>query len=161
MYSYKFDKFDDNNSITGKVGRARLEGIDASFKDLIEVCANINGLKTLDAILFLDSTVVGDTPIFYRKYTSKLAHRKELRGRQGRYPKKAAKFVLATLKSAIASAMNKGLGEDLIIIHAAANKKNVFPRVSPNSGRIRRRSYYETARVEIIVTPCDEIKLNK
>ncbi len=142
MYSYKSD-----NSI---VGKARLEDIDASFKDIVEVCANIKGKNSFDALSLLEKAVIGEIPILYKKYITKLAHRKELGGKPGRYPKKAAKFVLETLKSALASARAKGLSDDLIIVHAAANKKNIFPRLAPKGGK-RSRSYYETARIEIIV----------
>ncbi len=142
MYSYKFDETE--------VGKARLEDVDASFKDLAEVCSNIRGKKSSDAISLLEKAATGEMPIRYTSYITKLGHRKELGGKPGRYPKKAAKYVLMTLKSAIASAKAKGLSEDLTVVHAAANKKDVFPRLSPKGGK-RTRSYYETARVEIVV----------
>ena len=142
MYSYKFD---DN-----VVGKARLEDVDASFKDLAEVCNNIRGKDTSKAIALLEKAATGEMPIRYTSYITKLAHRKELGGKPGRYPKKAVKYVLGTLRSAIASAKAKGLSEDLVIIHVAANKKDVFPRLSPKGGK-RTRSYYETARIEVVV----------
>ncbi len=142
MYSYKFDEH--------VVGKARLEDIDASYKDLAEVCSNIRNRSSAEAIPLLEKAARGEMPILYRKYISRLAHRKELCGKPGRYPKKAAGLVLEALKSAIASAKAKGLSEDLIIVHAAANKKDVFPRLAPKGGK-RSRSYYETARVEIVV----------
>lgn len=142
MYSYRFG--DD------AVGKARLEDADASYKDLAEVCSNIRGRSTAAALSLLEKAAEGEMPILYRKYISGLAHRKELCGRPGRYPKKAAKLVLGTLRSAIASAKAKGLSEDLVVVHAAANKKDVFPRLAPKGGK-RSRSYYETARVEIVV----------
>ncbi|VVB98478.1 50S ribosomal protein L22 [uncultured archaeon] len=142
MYSYKFD---DN-----VVGKARLEDVDASFKDLAEVCSNIRGKDTAKAIVLLEKAATGEMPIRYTSYITKLAHRKELGGKPGRYPKKSAKLVLGTLRSAIASAKAKGLSEDLVVVHAAANKKDVFPRLSPKGGK-RTRSYYETARIEIVV----------
>lgn len=142
MYSYKFDEH--------VVGKARLEDVDASYKDLVEVCSNIRNRSSADAISLLEKAASGEMPILYRKYISRLAHRKELCGKPGRYPKKAAGLVLEALKSAIASAKAKGLSEDLIVVHAAANKKDVFPRLAPKGGK-RSRSYYETARVEIVV----------
>lgn len=149
MYSYKFNG--------AAVGKARLEDADASYKDLAEVCSSIRGKKTGDALGLLEKAAAGEIPILYRKYISRLAHRKELGGKPGRYPKKAARLVLGTLKSAIASAKAKGLSEDLTVAHAAANKKDVFPRLSPKGGR-RTRSYYETARVEIVVREANPAK---
>ncbi|MBU0586463.1 50S ribosomal protein L22 [Candidatus Micrarchaeota archaeon] len=142
MYSYKFDDT--------VVGKARLEDIDASFKDLVEVCSNIRRRKVADALALLEKASKGEVPIRYRKYISNLGHRRELGGRPGRYPKKAAGFVLAALKSAMGSAKSKGLSEDLVIVHAAANKKNVLPRLA-SKGR-RSRSFFETARIEIVVS---------
>lgn len=131
------------------VGKARLEGADASYKDLVEICSNIKGKRTDSALLFLEKVVAMEAAVHYKKYIKGLGHRKELCGKPGRYPKKEAKIVLGVLKSAIASAKGKGLSEDLVILHASANKKNSFLRMSPKGKRVY--SNYETARVEIIV----------
>lgn len=150
MYSFIFNK----DQIYGK---ALLQDIDASYKDLVEVCSNIKGSKVKDAINFLERVIEGKAAVRYKKYTKKLAHRKELKGKPGRYPKKAAKFVLKALKNAINSAKLKGLSEEqLVIIHAAANKKNIYPRLASKGLRIP--SYYETAKVEIIVKEISEHK---
>ncbi|MDD5336931.1 MAG: uL22 family ribosomal protein [Candidatus ainarchaeum sp.] len=141
MYSYKFGE--------APVGKARLEDIEASYKDLAEVCSNIRGKPTAQALELLQKASEGKVPILFRKYISGLAHRHELGGRPGRYPKKAAKFVLHALISAISSAKAKSLSEDLLVVHAAANKKNVYPRLAPKGKRMH--SYFETARVEIVV----------
>ena len=142
MYSYKFGEYE--------VGKARVEDVDASYKDLAEVCSNVRGKGTEQALALLNKAATGEMPILYRKYISRLAHRGELGGKPGRYPKKAVKLVLGALISAIASAKAKGLSEDLMVVHAAANKKNVYPRLSPKGGK-RSRSYLETARIEVVV----------
>ena len=147
MYSYKFEK-------DVVVGKARLEDIDASYKDLVEVCSNIRGRETAKALALLEKAALGETPIRYRKYISHLGHRRELGGKPGRYPKKAAAFVLAALKSAIASAKSKGMSEDLKVAHVSANKKMTYPRMSPKGGK-RSRSYLETARIEVVV--CERV----
>ncbi len=141
MYSYKFDEY--------VAGKARLEDADASYKDLVAVCSNIRGKKTGDALALLEKASKGEVPILYRKFAKRLAHRKELGGRQGRYPEKSAKLVLSTLKNAIASAKANGLSEDLVVAHAAANKKDSYPRRASKGKRMR--AYYETSRIEIVV----------
>ncbi|MFA5077638.1 MAG: uL22 family ribosomal protein [Candidatus Micrarchaeia archaeon] len=141
MYSYKFTD--------APVGKARLEDVEASYKDLAEVCSNIRGKPAAKAVELLRAASEGKMPILYRKYISGLAHRHELGGKPGRYPKKSAKFVLNALISAISSAKAKSLSEDLLVVHASANRKSSFPRLAPKGKRMR--SNFETARIEIVV----------
>ena len=119
------------------------------MKDLVEVCGNIRYKPVGDALALLEAAAIGAMPILYRGNNRHLGHRRELGGRKGRYPKKSAKIVLKALKSAIANAQSKGLSEELIVMHAAANKKAEFGRLSPK-GR-RNYSGLITARVEIVL----------
>lgn len=128
---------------------ARLEGVNASFKDLVQVCGNIRLKKADWAISFLEKASEGEVPVLYRSYNKKLGHRRELGGRKGRYPKKAAKIVLKVLLSAIANGEVKGIGSEFVIKHACANKKMIMPRIA-SKGRWA-RSNLETSRIEIIV----------
>jgi large subunit ribosomal protein L22 len=136
-------------TVKGDVGKARLEGVDASYKDLVAVCDNIRYLPVEDAIELLEDVIAGKAAIYYRKHNKKMGHRRELGGKKGRYPKKAAKIVLKVLKAAIASAEQKNVKKNLAVLHAAANKKHIYPRLAPKGRRIR--SDYVTARVEIVV----------
>jgi len=130
--------------------KARVEGVDASFKDLAEVCGNIRGRRVSDAISFLEKAAVGKTAVLFRRRNKRLGHRKELGGKKGRYPKKAAKVVLQVLKNALNNAAQKGLTEEnLFVEHACANKKFNYPRLQPKGRRIRHD--YTTARVEIVL----------
>jgi large subunit ribosomal protein L22 len=140
-------KFDEENNI---VGKARNESIDASYKDLCEVCNNIRNLNVNEALDFLEKASLKKIPVLYRSHNKKLAHRKELNGKKGRYPVKAVKFVLRALKDAISNALVKGADKDkLIVAHACANKKATYLRLQPK-GR-RTRSNYTLSRIEIIV----------
>jgi ribosomal protein uL22 len=140
-YSCEFEK--------STCASARLEGVDASYKDLAEVCGRIRRKTSKWAIEFLEKAAKGEIPVLYKRHNKKLGCRHELSGRKGRYPKKAAKIVLKVLRSAIANAHQQGLGEDLIIIHASANKKATYPRLSPKGRRIR--SDYELSRIELVL----------
>ena len=134
-----------------KIAKARVEDVDASFKDLIAVCDNIRLRRTDIAVDMLEKASKGLIPLRYWKHCTKMGHRHELKGQKGRYPKKAAGIVLKVLKSAIANARAKGLGEDrLIVAHAAANKQHIYGRLQPKG--LRKRHDYETARVELAVT---------
>jgi len=135
-----------------KYAKAQLYDIDASFKDLGMVCANIKNKKTSEAEEFLKKAAKMEVPVRFYKHNTKLGHRRELGGKKGRYPRKSAKIVLGVLQNAVANAANKGLLGELVVVHAAANKQSSYPRTAPR-GRWR-RSNFETARVEIVVKEC-------
>ena len=128
---------------------ARAEGVNASYKDLSEVCGRINGKNAAWAHDFLEKASKGEIAVLYKRHNKRMGHRRELGGKKGRYPKKAAKILLKLLKSAIHNGMVKGLGESYKIISASANKKDTYPRVASKGGWMR--SDYETARIEIVL----------
>lgn len=144
MYSYIIEKGKE-----GDFARARVEGADASVKDLVEVCGSIRRRPVDEAIRFLEEAASGRRPVLFRSNSKKLGHRRELGGRKGRYPRKSARIVLDALRSALANAQQKGLSEELIVLHACANKKGRYMRYS-SKGR-RNVSALTTARIEIIL----------
>jgi len=149
-YSYQIKENYENYAA------ARVEGVDASYKDLAEVCGRIRELPAERAVFLLEKFETGELPVLYKSHNTKLGHRRELGGKKGRYPKKAAGIVLKVLRSAFANAQSKGLVEPYILVHASANKKNIFPRMA-SKGR-RNRSNYETSRIEIILREKDIVK---
>ncbi|MFH2100652.1 MAG: 50S ribosomal protein L22 [Candidatus Micrarchaeota archaeon] len=132
---------------------ARIEDVNASYKDLTEVCGVIRNKKADWAVDFLTKAAAGEVPVFFRRHNKRLGHRKELGGKKGRYPKKSAAIVLKVVKSAMANGTVKGLGEGFVIVHATANKKRTYPRMAPK-GR-QARSFLVTSRVEIVLKPTD------
>lgn len=137
------------SNIPDNCARARLEGVNASYKDLAQVCGSIRKKKAGWAIEFLEQAAEMKKAIPYKGHNKRLGHRRELGGRKGRYPQKAVKIVLKVLKSAIANGKTLGLGEDYIVIAASANRKAGYPRVAAK-GRWA-RSFLETSRVEIVL----------
>ena len=134
---------------------ARMEDTNISFKDLAEVCGRIRNKNADWAVEFLEKAADGKIPVLYKRHNKRLGHRKELGGQRGRYPKKAAKAILKTLKSALANGITRGMGESYQIMHASANKKMGYGRVAPK-GRWA-RSDYETARIEVVLKPLEEV----
>jgi large subunit ribosomal protein L22 len=93
-----------------------------SPKHAVEVCRTIKGMKLDKAKNFLEQVIAKKTPVPFRRYHKKVAHR---HGAQkfstGRYPMKAAEHILKLLQGAEANAELKGLDtESLRIIHASA-----------------------------------------
>jgi len=138
-----------SSEIPENCASARVEGTNTSHKDLIQVCAAIRNKKADWAVSFLEKVADGEVPVLYRSYNKKIGHRRELGGRKGRYPQKAAKAVLKLLQSAMANGRVAGLGEEFTILTASANTKEVYPRMAPKGRRVR--SALRTSRIEIIL----------
>ncbi|MFH1306468.1 MAG: 50S ribosomal protein L22 [Candidatus Micrarchaeota archaeon] len=128
--------------------RARIDRVDASYRDLCNVCANVRGRRADKAIQFLSEALEKKRPIRYFRHNKRRGHLREFGGKKGGWPVKSVKIVLNVLQNAYANAMAKGMGE-CKIIHIAANKQEVYPRMAAK-GR-RNRQDFETAFVEIVL----------
>ncbi|MCX8194618.1 MAG: 50S ribosomal protein L22 [Candidatus Micrarchaeota archaeon] len=131
-----------------RTARARLASVNASYKDLSQVCRNVRGMPTEMAIKFLEEAAEKKRAVRFFTHNAGMGHRRELGGKKGGYPIKAARLVLGLVKSAEANAAKLGLGETKIA-HIMANKQDIFPRLSPKGRRIRHD--YETAFVEVVL----------
>ncbi len=131
-----------------KCAKARVEGVNASYKQLSAVCENVRGMGTDNALIFLKEASIGKQIIRFRKNNTRMGHRKELGGKKGRWPKKASKIVFELLKNAKANADTKGLLNPYII-HIAANKQKIYPRMAPRGRSMM--ANYETSFVEIVL----------
>jgi len=103
-----------------------------SFKVAYEVAKFLRGKKVKRAIREMEEVSILKTAIPYTRYNKDTPHR---RGKMaaGRYPVKAAKYVLPLLKSLESNAKDKGLTGELKIIHSAAQK----PSIRRRYGRVR------------------------
>jgi len=136
-----------------RTARASLRGINASFKDLCEVCRSVRGKDTDYAIDFLEQAAVGEKAIYFARHNKGKGHRRELGGRKGGWPVKSVKFVLGVLKSAAANATKLSLGQTKVA-HIIANKVDMYPRMSPKGRRIRQD--FETAFIEVVLEESQE-----
>lgn len=93
-----------------------------SPKHAREICRTIKGMELEKAKIFLEQVIAKKTPVPYRRYKKKVAHRHGMQNfPSGRYPVKAAQKILKLLQGAEANAEFKGLDvENLRIIHASA-----------------------------------------
>lgn len=151
---------------------ATAQGLDlnASYKDLVNICNFIKGKPLSQIREVLLKAIKGTHAIPYKKFNKGLGHRSELGGKKGRYPKKECKIILALLKQAEANAEHKGLDKTkLAVKHAAAYKQNIFPRSRRffasgavlGYGKAAFRSDYVTARVELVLEEKDFPKKEK
>lgn len=154
----------------GMVSKAQAYDLDASYKDLTQVCAAIKHKLVPQARQILEKCIDLEHAILYTNFNKHLGHRSELGGRQGRYPRKEARMVLEVLKNAAANASYKGQNaDDLVISHAAAYKQNQMPRyrhhwaggTTLGYGKQNLFANYVTARVELVLSPASEKTLSK
>lgn len=137
-----------------RTARARITGVNASYKDLCQVCNNVRGRSTEDAIQFLELAAKKKKAIRFFRHNSGKGHRRELGGKSGGFPVKSVRIVLEIVKSAYANAIRLGMNET-IIAHIIANKQDILPRMSPKGRRIAHN--YETAFVEAVLEEKREI----
>ncbi len=118
-----------------------------SFKHAVEICRYIKGRTVEEAKKILEEVIELKRPIPFKKHKKKVPHRSGLDGwYAGRFPQKAAKFILGVLKNLEANAEYKGLDLDkLVIVHAQAKKGRVIKRYMPRAfGRATPRFQYLT-----------------
>ena len=142
--AYAFQKEENKEQLAF----ARVDGVNASYRDLCNVCSNIKGRRTDKAVAYLEEALLKKRPIRYFRHNKHRGHLHELGGKKGGFPVKSVGIVLAVLKNAVANADVKGLG-DCKVVHACANKQLVYARMSAKGRRIRQD--FETAFVEIVV----------
>ncbi len=110
--------------------------INASYKDLGAVCDSIRYLKAGTALKLINRIANKELPIPYRRHNKHMGARHELHGRKGAYPVKAAAEVRVALQNAIANASNNAMdGDEMVVVHASANKTHIERR-SPSKGGI-------------------------
>ncbi len=147
--------------------KAQVHDVDASYKDLTEICRAIRGKTAPVARRILDEAIAMKTAIPYRDSRKGVGHRSSLGGRKGRYPMKECKIVRDVLTNAVSNAKNKGLdSENLFVAGATANRVNTFGRskryyatgITLGYGKQSTRSDYETAKIEIHVLENKKVK---
>ncbi|WP_434731833.1 50S ribosomal protein L22 [Thermogladius sp. KZ2Tp1] len=139
-----------------KIAKAVRYDIPVSIKYMREVVSVIRGMKLEDAKKLLENVVKLKEPIPFRRYHGKVSHRRGLADKYGwpagRYPVKAAKFLLELLENVEANAENKGLDKDkLVIIHIAAHKGVTLKRYMPRAFGRATPKFRRTTNVEVVV----------
>ncbi|MEM0154871.1 MAG: 50S ribosomal protein L22 [Methanothrix sp.] len=162
-YSFNMEK--------GKVIFAGAKDINASYKDLGAICDYVRYKNAVQAAEALDKVVKASAPVPYRNHNKGMGSRHELGGRKGRYPVKCAAIVKKVIEMAISNAKSKGLdAENLFVVHAAANKTQIYRR-TPSKGMLyhsdsygfatMRHSDVEFAKVEIGIALPEDVKLGE
>ena len=165
---YSFNAIEDREGI---VFAQRYE-MNASYKDLCAVCDAIRYRRASDALKILENVAELKAPIEYRRHNKHMGARHELHGRKGKYPSKAAKEVRLALVNAIANALNNAMdGNEMVVIHASANKTHIERRYPSKGSLAWGRGMYgrsammhsdlEYSKVEIALAEEDNPKLTE
>jgi large subunit ribosomal protein L22 len=139
------------------IARAKGNEFPTSPKHSIEIAAFIRGMKTGEAIEYLEDVVALKKPIPFKRFNRNVAHKRGLKNWDaGRYPVKASEYFLKVLRSVEKNAEYIGLDtENLEIIVVSASRgrrmKSVFPRAM---GRATPK-YADSVNIEIIVREVD------
>jgi len=148
-YSMKFR--DESN-----IAKAMLWDVPVHPKVMREVAEAIKGMRVDEAKKFLQAVIEKKEAVPFRRAHGKQAHRRGLADRWGwpvgRYPVKAAKYMLKLLNNVENNAENKGLDpERLRIVTVAAHKGMVLKRWMPRAfGRATPKNRVRS-HVEVIV----------
>lgn len=131
-------------SMYNKELMARAVGRDLSIskKHSVEICKWIRNKSLPRAKKMLEDAILLKRAIPFTKFNWNVGHRHGIG--PGRYPQKAAKEILRTLKSAEANAQLKGLNTgNLFIIHINAQKAPSPLHYGRQRGRHMKRTHIE------------------
>ncbi|MEK6969703.1 MAG: 50S ribosomal protein L22 [Nanoarchaeota archaeon] len=144
-----------NNKLNpGHFAVARALDIPVSTKHCIEICRALRYKNTAYAKRFLEEVADLKRAVPFKKFYKDTGHKAGMAA--GRFPQKAAKELLALVKSVEANALVKGLNaSDLKITKIIANKASI-----PLTGG-RRRTATKRSHVEIEVKEGRKAKLEK
>ncbi len=139
-----------------KIAKAVQRDIPVSIKDMREVVAVIRGMKLSEAKEYLERVIEKKEAVPFKRYKGKQSHRRGLADKWrwpiGRYPVKAAKYLLRLLEHVEANAEDKGLNKDkLVIKYIAAHKGVTIKRWMPRAFGRATPKFRRTSNVEVIV----------
>lgn len=130
------------------MARAIGKNMNCSTKHAVEICRMIKNMNLQRAKKELSEVIEFKRAVPFKRYNKNVAHKKTMMS--GRYPVKAAKFILALLKSVEKNAQSKGMGTaDLEIIHINANKASTPLRYGRKIGVETKRTHVEVVVKEV------------
>ncbi len=150
-YNYAFKS--DKENLVKVVGR----DLSISTKQAIEICSFIKNMRLEKARSLLEKVRDEQVAIPFMRFTEGAGHKKGLKGAAGgKYPFRASTQFLNLLKSLEANAQNKGLGSELKIIHACAQKAS-----TPLHYGRKRRIHMKRTHVELVAEELEPVRKEK
>ncbi len=139
-----------------KIAKAMMWDVPVHPKIMREVAEAIRGMKLGDAKKYLRRVIEKKEAVPFRRAHGKQAHRRGLADKWGwpvgRYPVKAAKYMLKLLDNVESNAVDKQLDvERLKIIHVAAHKGITLKRWMPRAYGRASPKFRVHSHVEVVV----------
>ncbi|MET1100892.1 MAG: 50S ribosomal protein L22 [Pyrodictiaceae archaeon] len=139
-----------------KTAKAMMWDVPISYKKVVELARLLKGKRVDEARRLLEAVRDLKEPVPVRRYSGKQAHHRGLAGKYkwpaGRYPVKAAKYLLKLLDNVVNNAEGKGLDTDrLRIIHIAVHKGRILKRWMPRAFGRSTPKFRHYSNIEIIV----------
>ncbi|MHA1615963.1 MAG: 50S ribosomal protein L22 [Candidatus Njordarchaeales archaeon] len=159
-YSFPIHELPD----TTRIALARGHELPIKWKHAREICNAImeRGMYLHEAIRYLRAVMEQKAAVPFKRFKGNVGHRKELhdwKWAAGRYPYKAAKYILEVLENALNNARNKGLDERrLRIIWMVAHKGRIIRRRPDRRGPglLRGWKIKRCTNVEVVVMEIPE-----
>ena len=117
----------------------------------IEICSSIKGMTVENAIIYLEDVIEKKRAVPFRRHVGGVPHKKGKGMAAGRFPEKAAKYILRVVEEAKNNAEFKEITGDLKIIHAAAHRGRPWHSWMPRAHGSSSPKVRETVNIEIIV----------
>ncbi len=138
-----------------KSARATSVNTPISPRDALEVVRTVKGMKLERAKDYLENVILKKNAVPYRKFLDSVSHKKGVG--PGRYPVRAAKYVLETLTSAESNAEFKQLDSEKLIIKSAVAQpappiKYFTYKAFGSSGKF----YRERVHIQIVLEELEE-----
>lgn len=147
-YSIAAEELDPEKTVKASGREVRV-----SHKHAREVCKTIKGMTLTQAKQYLRDVMDKKRAVPFRRFKKKLGHRHGLeKAYAGKYPVKAAKYILRTVEGAEANAEYKGLDtERLRIIHASAYQGMKIKRYMMRAQGRSTQKFETLSHIEIVL----------
>ncbi len=133
-----------------KAARAYGHELRTSWKNAINICRAIQGMRVRKAETYLEDVIALKRPVPFTTRNRKVAHKPGIG--PGRFPKKSATKTLVVLRNAINNAEYQGFDADeMVIVHASAYKGRTIKAMMPRAHGRATAKNEETCNVEIII----------
>ncbi len=142
---------------TDKKKSARATSVDTpiSPRDALEIVRTVKGMKLESAKDYLERVISKKSAVPYRKFLDSVSHKRGVG--PGRYPIKAAKYILETINNAENNAEFKELDSEKLVIKSAVAQpaspiKYYTYKAFGSSGKF----YRERVHIQIILEELEE-----
>ncbi|HDD59885.1 MAG: 50S ribosomal protein L22 [Thermoplasmata archaeon] len=128
-----------------------------SRKHAVEICRAIKGMDLEKAEEYLENVIKLKQPVPFKRYNRMVAHRKGKGFGPGKYPVKAAKYILKVLKDAESNAEYSGLDTDrLYIYHISSHKGRTYEGWMPRAHGRATPWNQETVNIQVVLKEREE-----